>query len=110
MQLERQASNSSQVRSLQSPECTVGCACRPEAQTCTLQATTVDGSAEHRQVKQDLQSKLGIPENLQRLFFQIPSSCEVEAQDTATQTQELIEDLSTGLQDWQASSSYAQLF
>lgn len=73
-----------------------------------MQATTLDGSAEHQKVKQDLHSKLGIPDNLQRLFFQIPSSSEIEAEDAATQTQELIEDLSSGLQDWQASTS-AQL-
>ncbi|KAK9831111.1 hypothetical protein WJX74_003657 [Apatococcus lobatus] len=66
------------------------------------QATTLDSSAEHQKVKQDLHSKLGIPDNLQRLFFQIPSNPEVEEDDTATQTQELIEDLSRGLQDRQA--------
>ena len=46
-------------------------------------------------MKQDLHSQR------QRLFFQVPSNPELGEEDTVNQTQELLEDLTAGLKDWQ---------
>ncbi|KAK9848493.1 hypothetical protein WJX84_003196 [Apatococcus fuscideae] len=66
------------------------------------QATTVDPVAEQQKVKHDLHLKASIPGKLQRLFFQVPTNPEVAEDDTATQTQELLDDLRAGLTEWQA--------
>ena len=66
-----------------------------------MQATTVDPVAEQQKVKHDLHLKASIPGKLQRLFFQVPTNPEVAEDDTATQTQELLDDLRAGLTEWQ---------
>ncbi len=77
---------------------------------CGLQAFTVDSAVEHQKVKQDLQSKLGVPSAFKRLFFKVPRNPELGEADTAAQTQELLEDLTAGLKDWQVKACLSSFF